>query len=125
MRLRRRRLLVCGVAVAAGSAGCTGGEPRRTATPIYVTNETETSQTVTVRVIEEGNDGEELLVSRSELSADGGSVAIDEELPVAELVVRVTTRDGPDGEVNWERADELSTLDARITDGSVRFTELD
>jgi hypothetical protein len=68
---------------------------------------------------------EEVLVDRKTLAPEEGFGIPGEGLPGGPLRVRVTTTDGQSDSHDWVRVDERSTLDARISENAVRFTELD
>ena len=68
---------------------------------------------------------EEVLVQRETLSPEGSFGVSGEGLPAGDLRVGVTTTDGQSGSYDWARVDERSTLDVRIGENAVRFTELD
>ena len=71
------------------------------------------------------DDLEEVLVQRETLSPEGSFGVSGEGLPAGDLRVGVTTTDGQSGSYDWARVDERSTLDVRIGENAVRFTELD
>ena len=71
------------------------------------------------------DDLEEVLVQRETLSPEGSFGVSGEGLPAGDLRVLVTTTDGQSDSYDWARVDERSTLDARIGENAVRFTELD
>ena len=71
------------------------------------------------------DDLEEVLVRRETLSPEGSFGVSGEGLPAGDLRVGVTTTDGQSDSYDWARVDERSTLDARIGENAVRFTELD
>ena len=152
---RRRVLCGAAAAALSSLAGCGDRPPRRTSRAVIVTNATETEFTVTVRLYalpagavdatptadgtptaadatatETGPDPptdelEEVLVQRETLSPEGSFGVSGEGLPAGDLRVGVTTTDGQSDSYDWARVDERSTLDARIGENAVRFTELD
>ena len=71
------------------------------------------------------DDLEEVLVQRETLSPEGSFGVSGEGLPAGDLRVLVTTTDGQSDSYDWARVDERSTLDVRIGENAVRFTELD
>ena len=68
---------------------------------------------------------EEVLVRRETLSPEGSFGVPGEGLPAGDLRVLVTTTDSQSNSYDWARIDERSTLDVRIGENAVRFTELD
>ena len=68
---------------------------------------------------------EEVLVDRETLAPEEGFGVPGEGLPGGPLRVRVTTTDGQSDSHDWARVDERSTLDVRIGENAVQFTELD
>ncbi|WP_254838260.1 hypothetical protein [Natronomonas marina] len=68
---------------------------------------------------------EEVLVQRETLAPEGSFGVPGEGLPDGDLRVLVTTTDGQSDSHDWARLDERSTLDVRIADSAIRFTELD
>ncbi|PSP93428.1 hypothetical protein BRC84_05045 [Halobacteriales archaeon QS_1_68_44] len=151
----RRRVICGAAAALSSLAGCGDRPPRRTSRAVIVTNAAETEFTVTVRLYalpagavdatptadgtptaadvtatETGpdpptDDLEEVLVQRETLSPEGSFGVSGEGLPAGALRVGVTTTDGQSNSYDWARVDERSTLDARIGENAVRFTELD
>ncbi|MCY4732641.1 hypothetical protein KY092_19050 [Natronomonas gomsonensis] len=139
---RRRAMTAVGVAVTAGLAGCGDPGSRRTSTPLFVTNESDMELRVTLRIYElpESSDGEngtettntpatselqQVVVERTTLSAEGGAFSLEAgAVPNAPLRVRIATDDGPTDSYDWYRPDAQSTLDVRIRQRSIRFTEL-
>ena len=143
----RRRLLGAAAAIAA-PAGCLDRPPRRTSRSILVTNATDAEFTVTLRVYElrgagdGGEDGtatpatatpegpptgelEQAVVRRETLAPEGSFAVSNRPLPGGDLRVAATTTAGQSGTLDWARVDERSTLDVRVVDNGVRFTELD
>ena len=141
---RRRVMTAVGVAVTAGLAGCGDPGSRRTSTPLFVTNESDMELRVTLRIYElpEPSDGgsengtettntpptselQQVIVERTTLGADGGAFSLEAgSVPNAPLRVRIATDDGPTDSYDWYRPDAQSTLDVRIRQQSIRFTEL-
>jgi len=140
---RRRTLRAVGVVAGVAVAGCSETGPGRTSTAIYVTNETDAELFVTLRVYDlpdedgsEANDddseesddaeaGEQLLARRTELASGENTTVGGDDLPDGRMRVRIAVRDGPEESTDWNRVDELSTLDVRVNDRTVTFLELD
>jgi hypothetical protein len=155
MDVSRRRLLAgVGSLSAVALAGCNGGSPGRTSTAVFVTNELDEETRVTLRIyelppgaVESGMDGtetdgtetddgtetatpnpdelEQVYRQRTTLAPEDGFVVEGEEVPNADLRLRVVTTAGTEGTYDWERIDALSSIDVRIRDSGTRFTELD
>jgi hypothetical protein len=68
---------------------------------------------------------EEVFYRREDLPAGEGFGVGGEVLPAGDLRVRVTTTDGQSGRYDWARLDRRSTLDIRIGQNAVSFTEVD
>ena len=71
------------------------------------------------------DDLEEVLVRRETVSSEESFGVPGDTLPGGDLRVLVTTTDGQSDSYDWARLDERSTLDVRIGENAVRFTELD
>lgn len=134
MDVSRRRLLVgVGGISAVALAGCTGGTPRRTSTAVFVTNDLAEETQVTLRIYElpEGADDppteelEQVHLERASVVPEDGFAVGGSEVPDADLRLRVVATAGPEGTYDWERIDERSSIDIRIRESGVRFTELD
>jgi hypothetical protein len=71
------------------------------------------------------DDLEQVYFERATLAPDGGFAVAGEDVPNADLRLRVVTTNGPEGSYNWDRIDELSSIDIRIEASTVQFVELD
>ncbi|MEF8808744.1 hypothetical protein, partial [Natronomonas sp.] len=71
------------------------------------------------------NELEQVYRQRTTLAPDAGFAVAGEEVPNADLRLRVVTTAGTDGTYDWARVDELSSIDIRIRESGTRFTELD
>jgi hypothetical protein len=153
MDVSRRRLLAgLGGASTVALAGCTGGSPGRTSTAVFVTNERDEETRVTLRIYRlppgaaasetastettgtetstqtaspDPDDLEQVYFERATLAPDDGFAVDGEDVPNADLRLRVVTTNGPEGSYNWDRVDELSSIDIRIDASGVQFVELD
>jgi hypothetical protein len=153
-RRRLLAVIVAGVGTGA-VAGCLEQPPRRTSRAVLVRNETDESLTVTIRLYalpatagsatatdDTATPGpsatgtasedesptatlEEVFYRREDLPAGEGFGVGGEALPAGDLRVRVTTTDGQSGSYDWARLDRRSTLDVRIGQNAVSFTEVD
>jgi hypothetical protein len=68
---------------------------------------------------------EQVYRQRTTLGPDEGFAVDGEEVPNADLRLRVVTTAGTEGTYDWERVDELSSIDVRIRESGTLFTELD
>ena len=68
---------------------------------------------------------EQAVVRRETLAPEGSFAVSSEALPGGDLRVAATTTAGQSGTLDWARVDERSTLDVRVVDNGVQFTELD
>ena len=68
---------------------------------------------------------EQAVVRRETLAPEGSFAVSNRPLPGGDLRVAATTTAGQSGTLDWSRVDERSTLDVRVVDNGVRFTELD
>ena len=68
---------------------------------------------------------EQAVVRRETLAPEGSFAVSNQPLPGGDLRVAATTTAGQSGTLDWARVDERSTLDVRVVDNGVRFTELD
>ncbi len=68
---------------------------------------------------------EQVLVRRETLAPEEGFAVSSEALPGGDLRVSATTTDGQSDSHDWARLDERSTLDVRVVETGVQFTELD
>jgi hypothetical protein len=154
MDVSRRRLLAgLGGVSAVALAGCTGGSPGRTSTAVFVTNERDEETRVTLRIYRlppgaadtetagtetagtettgtqtaspAPDDLEQVYFERATLAPDSGFAVAGEDVPNADLRLRVVTTNGPEGSYDWDRIDELSSIDIRIEASTVQFVELD
>ncbi|WP_336134790.1 hypothetical protein [Natronomonas amylolytica] len=149
MDVSRRRLLAgVGGLSAVTLAGCTGGSPGRTSTAVFVTNELDEETRVTLRMYRlpdgaaesGGTDAgttdtetttvdttelEQVYRQRATLAPEEGFAVDGEAVPNADLRLRVVTTAGTEGTYDWERVDELSSIDVRIRESGTLFTELD
>ena len=112
----------------AGVAG-DGGE-NGTATPATATpdGETDDGETATATATPEGpptGELEQAVVRRETLAPEGSFAVSNQSLPGGDLRVSATTTAGQSGTLDWARVDERSTLDVRVVDNGVQFTELD
>jgi hypothetical protein len=153
-RRRLLAVIVAGVGTGA-VAGCLEQPPRRTSRAVLVRNETDESLTVTIRLYalpvtagsatatddtatpgpsatgsaseDESSTAtlEEVFYRREDLPAGEGFGVGGEVLPAGDLRVLVTTTDGQSGSYDWARLDRRSTLDVRIGQNAVSFTEVD
>ena len=68
---------------------------------------------------------EQAVVRRETLAPEGSFAVPNRSLPGGDLRVSATTTAGQSGTLDWARVDERSTLDVRVVDNGVQFTELD
>ena len=68
---------------------------------------------------------EQAVVRRETLAPEGSFAMSNQSLPGGDLRVSATTTAGQSGTLDWSRVDERSTLDVRVVDNGVQFTELD
>ena len=68
---------------------------------------------------------EQAVVRRETLAPEGSFAVSNRPLPGGDLRVAATTTAGQSGTLDWARVDERSTLDVRVVDNGVQFTELD
>ena len=68
---------------------------------------------------------EQAVVRREALAPEGSFAMSNQSLPGGDLRVSATTTAGQSGTLDWSRVDERSTLDVRVVDNGVQFTELD
>ena len=68
---------------------------------------------------------EQAVVRRETLAPEGSFAVSNRSLPDGDLRVSATTTAGQSGTLDWSRVDERSTLDVRVVDNGVQFTELD
>ena len=68
---------------------------------------------------------EQAVVRRETLAPEGSFAMSSQSLPGGDLRVSATTTAGQSGTLDWSRVDERSTLDVRVVDNGVQFTELD
>ena len=68
---------------------------------------------------------EQVVVQRETLAPEGSFAMSNQSLPGGDLRVSATTTAGQSGTLDWSRVDERSTLDVRVVDNGVQFTELD
>lgn len=133
MSVSRRRVLGACVATTGALAGCGDRGPGRTSTAVFLTNETDGELRTTLRLYEllperedpETGSLEQVLVRRRTLPPGEDFTVAGEELPESDLRLLVVTDRGPDDSYDWERGDRYSTIDVRIRENAVRFSELD
>jgi hypothetical protein len=98
-------------------------------TPDADTTDAETTDTQTVTGTEtaavDRRELERVYLQRSTLAPEEGFAVGGEEVPNADLRLRVVTTAGTEGTYDWERIDELSSIDVRIRESGTLFTELD
>ena len=68
---------------------------------------------------------EQAVVRRETLAPEDSFAVSNQSLPGGDLRVSATTTAGQSGTLDWSRVDERSTLDVRVVDNGVQFTELD
>lgn len=118
-------------------AGCGDTGPGQTSTALFVTNELAEPQSVTLRIFElpgttddetaetaDLEDGPEVLLAREQLDPDEEFTIDAPDLSEGWVRVRIVTA-AIEGSHDWFRRNERSTLDVRLQESGVRFTELD